>query len=416
VQQGDTLLSIASKFDVTAQAIALANHVRPGQVQPGQTLTIPALDSTTEIADPTIGADSGIGELVIEYPAYLMPGAKAIVRAAINVPDIPASVTPDMGTVIIRLPTQEPVPQSPSEARTPRYATWIVVLPEMRAALTAKDLQITPITTDTQVVNIYELNSRTQWMWEVAAPAEAGEAYLVLRAGGQDAPPLWTGSIQTQVLAPAPTPEPTPTPTLPPTPVPTATRGPYVLLHSSFEEEFYDYQGTGELTVPNGWVPVWVQLGPEIPLDQLNRPEYDFKDRYRGHTEVRTGRFAAAVFTVFATHDTALYREFKVEPGRLVRASVWAMGVSHARDGRSGGLGTRIGLDPTGGTDPKAPTVVYSRYWSSHLTEWREREWHNLEVAAFAQADTITVFLASIADWPVDINASHWDDLVIQVE
>jgi LysM repeat protein len=53
---------------------------------------------------------------------------------------------------------------------------------------------------------------------------------------------------------------------------------------------------------------------------------------------------------------------------------------------------------------------------SSHLPDWREREWRPIEVDAIAQADTITVFLASIADWPAEVNATHWGDLQIQVE
>jgi hypothetical protein len=230
------------------------------------------------------------------------------------------------------------------------------------------------------------------------APEEAGETALAIEIGGEQGPPLWEGSLQALVLAPASAPE------------------PYVLFRSSFDEGFYDYEEIGALTVPDGWVPVWVERGPDTPLDQLNRPEYDFKDIELGHTEVRTGRYAASIFTVFSTHDAALYRRFSVAPGRRVRASVWAMGVSHDQASRSGGLGMRIGIDPTGSTDPHAPTVEYGLFWSAHLADWREGEWRQVEVEAIAQADTITVFLASVSDWPVNVNASHWDDLLIQVE
>jgi LysM repeat protein len=402
VQQGDTLISIAERFSVTTQAIALANGVRPGQLQPGQTLTIPV---STTVADPMLGLDSGLGELKIEYPAQLAPGASSLVRLSIALPELPASVVPVSGTVTIGLPAERPPSEAAAEARREAYTAWIPVLPSMRATLTSDRLQIDPVTIKSQVVDLYQLDSRTQWMWQIVAPEEAGASTLVFRLGAdEEAPIFWEGSIQLDVLAAAPT------------PTPAGAPGPYILWRSSFEEGFYDYQDTGELTVPNGWVPVWVERDPEDPLDQLNRPEYDAKDTYLGHPEVRTGRFAAAVFTVFATHDTALYRRFRVEPGRRVQASVWALGVSHAPDGRTGGLGMRIGIDPAGGTDPKAPTVEYSLYWSSHMTDWHEREWRKLEVEAVAQASTITVFLASVADWPVDVNASHWDDLVIQVK
>ena len=101
--------------------------------------------------------------------------------------------------------------------------------------------------------------------------------------------------------------------------------------------------------------------------------------------------------------------------GSLVKAGVWCMGVTHDTQGGGGGLGMRIGIDPTGGTDHTAPTVKYSLYWSSHLPDWREREWRKREIEVTAQADEITVFLRSKCDWPVDINASHWDDLQVEV-
>jgi hypothetical protein len=353
-------------------------------------------DTAERLAE--IGVDSGIGELVIEYPSHLEPGASHLVRVSINVPAAPATALPDAGPATIELPAETPAPESTGGARDQVYSTWIAVLPRMYVTLASTNVQIAPVTTDTQAVDIYEVNSLTQWMWEIVAPDEAGEAALVLQIGGDQGSTLWTGSIETLVLAPTATPE------------------PYVLLRSSFDEGFYDYEEIGALTVPNGWMPVWVEQGPDTPPDQLHRPEYDFKDIELGHTEVHTGRYAAAIFTVFSTHDAALYRRFNVAPGRLVRASVWAMGVSHDQSGRSGGLGMRIGIDPTGGTDPHAPTVKYSLYWSAHLPDWREGEWRQVEVEAIAQAGTITVFLASVSDWPVNVNASHWDDLLIQVE
>ena len=397
VQQGDTLTSIAETFGLTTQALALANAVRPGQLEPGQALTIPAPDDTTQAA-AGIGADSGIGELVIEYPSHLEAGASHLVRVSILVPDDPAPALPDAGPATIELPAEAPAPESPGAARDQVYSTWIAVLPTMRITVSSADLQIAPVTIDMQAVDIYEHNSRTQWMWEIVAPEEAGETALAIEIGGEQGATLWEGNLQALVLAPAATPE------------------PYVLFRSSFDEGFYDYEEIGALTVPDGWVPVWVERGADTPLDQLNRPEYDFKDIELGHTEVRTGRYAASIFTVFATHDGALYRRFSVAPGRLVRASVWAMGVSHDQAGRSGGLGMRVGIDPTGGTDPHAPTVEYGLYWSAHLADWHEAEWRQVEVEAVAQADRITVFLASVSDWPVNVNASHWDDLLIQVE
>ena len=184
-----------------------------------------------------------------------------------------------------------------------------------------------------------------------------------------------------------------------------------VSYRSSFNEGFYAFDGISELTCPNEWTPAW-KWDPEE--GKLDRPEYKPKDRDAGQPEVRTGRFAANFYTVHATHNACLYRKFTVGQSSLVKAGVWCMGVTHDAQGGGGGLGMRIGIDPTGGTDHTAPTVQYSLYWSSHLPDWREREWRKREIEATAQADEITVFLHAQCDWPVDINASHWDDFELE--
>ncbi|HUT21338.1 MAG TPA: hypothetical protein VM366_19475 [Anaerolineae bacterium] len=183
-------------------------------------------------------------------------------------------------------------------------------------------------------------------------------------------------------------------------------------FQSSFEEGSYDYQGILQLTCPTGWTPHWVDGSAD---GILHRPEYDLKDRQRGHPEVRTGRFSASFYTIFATHDACLCRKFRVAPGKLVRASVWAMNVTNSSGGRDGGHGMRVGIDPTGGEDHTAPSVVYGGWWSSYMPDWREHEWRELSVETAAEAEVVTVFLHAKCDYAADINASHWDDFQLQV-
>jgi hypothetical protein len=184
------------------------------------------------------------------------------------------------------------------------------------------------------------------------------------------------------------------------------------VFQSSFEEGSYDYQGILQLTCPTGWTPHWLD-SPTSAV--LHRPEYDVKDQERGHPEIRTGRFSASFYTVFSTHDACLYRKFRVPPQMLVRATVWGMNVSNSHGGRDGGHGMRVGIDPTGGEDHTAPSVVYGEWWSSYLPGWQERAWQELCVAARAEAEVVTVFLHAKCDYAADINASYWDDFQLQV-
>jgi hypothetical protein len=186
------------------------------------------------------------------------------------------------------------------------------------------------------------------------------------------------------------------------------------VFESSFEEGFYDFEGISELTCPNGWTPVWVE-STEAGLN--HRPEYDFKDRDLGHPEVRSGRWAANFFTTFATHDGALYRRFRVGIGRGIRVSVWCMGVTHDPSGIDGGHGMQIGIDPTGGTDHTAATVVYGDWWSSYMKDegWAEGVWKQVDAETVSQTEEITVFLRAKCDFKAEINASHWDDFVLEL-
>jgi hypothetical protein len=53
----------------------------------------------------------------------------------------------------------------------------------------------------------------------------------------------------------------------------------------------------------------------------------------------------------------------------------------------------RVGIDPTGGTDPFSPNVV----WSVEAPAWDT--WAHFQVQAIAQSNTITVFTHSHPEW-----------------
>jgi hypothetical protein len=69
-----------------------------------------------------------------------------------------------------------------------------------------------------------------------------------------------------------------------------------------------------------------------------------------------------------------------------------------------------VGIDPTGGTDPLADTVVWGQ--GAHIyNEYAQVP----SVEATAQADTVTVFLRSRTLWPFKHNDAYWDDAELVV-
>jgi hypothetical protein len=188
------------------------------------------------------------------------------------------------------------------------------------------------------------------------------------------------------------------------------------IFRTSMNTGFYDYKQTGEVTVPNGSFPVWVQgTGGGV----FHRPEYDAKDSTKGQPEVLTPPYAAAAFTVFATMDGAIVYELPMNLGALVSAQVACMGVSHFGDGKPGGLGMTIGIStepvPDGPQDPGFfDTIGWGEWWSVDVDDWQEREWRVVESpSVVATQNRIWVVLFARAREAADINAAHWDDLVV---
>lgn len=66
---------------------------------------------------------------------------------------------------------------------------------------------------------------------------------------------------------------------------------------------------------------------------------------------------------------------------------------------RDNAVGRRIGIDPTGGTDPRSPNVVWSPHLWTALENCPNRICPELQVRAVAQNTTITLFVRVEATW-----------------
>jgi len=178
---------------------------------------------------------------------------------------------------------------------------------------------------------------------------------------------------------------------------------PVTIIQDSFDSSFAPYQGIGELTVPLGWVPVWVQ-GTEPGI--LVRIEV----QKAGAAQTRSGSGAVAIHSRNSTIDGALYRQFPVVLGSDVVASVWCLKTEAAM-----GHGMQIGIDPMGGTDHTASRVVWSDWYSEHSPDYAVNAWRQRIIKATAQAGQITVFLRSKIDYKADGSHAHFDDLAVEL-
>jgi hypothetical protein len=109
------------------------------------------------------------------------------------------------------------------------------------------------------------------------------------------------------------------------------------------------------------------------------------------------------ISSVGGTFKVGIYTQVQVEVGAGYRASI-AWGAPNAPDA----FGRQLGIDPTGGTDPNSPTVIWG---SMHWGEGRILNYPppdvNIDVRARAVNSTITVFVM------VDHPTSTGDNIIL---
>ena len=102
---------------------------------------------------------------------------------------------------------------------------------------------------------------------------------------------------------------------------------------------------------------------------------------YRPSDDTYWGAPSLWMLTDGAPFTAGIYQQVSVTPGVVYMTDIgWAAPAQEDFE-------RKLGLDPTGGTDPRAPTVIWSR------SEWTRTRWPDLTVSARATGPTMTVFV-----------------------
>lgn len=147
-----------------------------------------------------------------------------------------------------------------------------------------------------------------------------------------------------------------------------------------------------DLHIPDGWTPAGGGCG-----------------RYLGYTVSssvglpRTGGKCAAFLSYPGKSDLGLMQRVEAYPGEMLSASVYVRGVPAGTASTS----AAIGIDPTGGTDMFADTVVWSTIVVGNNTTWRP-----VSVSATGRSSGATVFVrASSGDISSGYHTVYADDV-----
>lgn len=207
-----------------------------------------------------------------------------------------------------------------------------------------------------------------------------------------------------------------------------------------FEDDGSYYEtDVGNIFTPHGWI-TWFKHNASFA-----QPEVTDAWLAQDERRVHSGQKACHLFTFGKLHDAGLLQQVEVPQGATITFSIYAQAWSnhkdnlddfpHPDDGRwsegtlvgygevelsedeipplngspqndaNGNISFSVGIDPTGGVDPYAGTVV----WGDVLYSYNAH--HRLpEVKAVAQSNIITVFVRSMTLWPFKHNDVYYDD------
>jgi len=158
--------------------------------------------------------------------------------------------------------------------------------------------------------------------------------------------------------------------------------------------------------------------GRQAPDDCVawHMPEYkDTRSALQDPPRIRSGENSQKYFTFWSVHEGGVYQVVEgVRPGMTLRFSIfmhaWSATKLHGLEpnphfsfGQTG-MHMKIGIDPTGGTDPWSKDVV----WSPEKDVYDKFE--RYDVQAVARSNKITVFTHSRPENPMEHNDVYLDD------
>ena len=183
-----------------------------------------------------------------------------------------------------------------------------------------------------------------------------------------------------------------------------AQDGTNLLSNGSLENPYYG-QGAATRTAPAGWN-IWVGAGaPEA---------FPHNDK----VQVIDGEVSWNVKQGYTAFTAAGYQQVSgLTQGDVLQASAYGWVYTcndtttsciiadppYRRSDTSAGASLKVGIDPTGGTDPLSANVV----WSAPASPYDQ--WIEMSAIATAQGDTVTVFLYMTQTAGLALNNVYWD-------
>ncbi len=180
-----------------------------------------------------------------------------------------------------------------------------------------------------------------------------------------------------------------------------------MLINPGFECKVGTYQlespGGGLMRIATGWTPVFIDGSPWLYSTRMHYAGDDCNGS--AHVERIDGEDSQAIFAQDLEQnpepgkpfDVALYQQTEATIGEAYSLSGWMLslcgGSAMPNDCPDGFyMAKMLGIDPTGGIDPLADTVIWAENRHNFVEGGERVGWQNLQVCAKAESETITVF------------------------
>jgi LysM repeat protein len=158
--------------------------------------------------------------------------------------------------------------------------------------------------------------------------------------------------------------------------------------------------------IPSGWRPWWVKARSSDA-----NPEYKAAAPFANR--IHSGSNAGQYFTFHRTHEAGFMQQVNVPDNAVLQFSIWGQAWMTSGDSASSDsnaiINMRVGIDPTGGTNPTSSNIV----WSGSANPFDAYRQFSVQVQA--QGNRVTVFTYSRAEYPLKHNDVYWDDATLFV-
>jgi LysM repeat protein len=185
-----------------------------------------------------------------------------------------------------------------------------------------------------------------------------------------------------------------------------------LLTNPGFEAPFQSHGGNPPRQVAQGWTPWHTPAATDAPTFENAQPIYD--QAAPDVTRIRSGDNAQKYYNdLWLTHDGGIFQRVTgITPGAELRFSVyaWVWSSEYADVDLSeepGDVVMRVGIDPTGGTNPNSSNIV----WSIAVSWYDTYRQHS--IITTAADDAVTVFVYSKAGFPAQNTYIYLDDAVL---